>query len=119
MSVSVAEGLRKIRRRRVLMFSLFIGFAPAATLVALLTSDNVGLLVAGIVGIAYVISGQIVIYSHCPRCGEYFHQGPFPWPYERRFLGLINPDVMRRTRVIHPGTRQCLNCGVRLKERRD
>ena len=82
-------------------------------------SDPAMFLLFWIWGAVYLVSGYLVAYSRCPRCGEYFHQGPFPWPRQRRFLGVVKPSLIRRLQIVTPFTRQCLNYGLSLKPRRD
>jgi hypothetical protein len=115
-----ALALQRIRRRRLLMFGLFLGFVPAEFLVWSVTgSDGAAFALFGVWAVTYVLSGFLVIYCRCPRCGEFFHQGPFRWPHERRFLGVVKPSVVRRLSVVTPFTRHCLNCGLSLKPRQD
>ena len=113
-------GLQRIRRRRLLMFGLFLSFLPTMGLLWYLTeSDRVMFLSFWIWCAVYSASGLLVARSRCPRCGEYFHQGPYPWPHQRRFLGVIKPSLIRRLQIVTPFTRHCLNCGLGLKPRRD
>jgi len=112
-------GLTRIRRRRLVMFALFLLFVPVELLVMTAVSVRAAFLLFPVWAVAYLVSGFAVIYSRCPRCGELFHQGPFPWPYERRFLGVVQPSTVRRWPVVMPTTRRCLNCGLGLKPHAD
>jgi hypothetical protein len=78
--------LQRIRRRRYLMLGLFLGFAPAALLIWSVTgSDGAALLISCVWGVAYLLSVFAVTYSRCPRCGEFFHQGPSHGPTQGAF----------------------------------
>ena len=103
------------------MFGLFLAFLPAMLLVWYVTGSDSAVFVLFLFWApVYVISGVFVLYSRCPRCGQRFHEGPFPWAIpDRRYLGMIKPSVVRRLRVITPFTRRCLNCGFSLKRNRN
>jgi len=95
----IQEALRQIRRRRLVMWAVFLGYLPiAGGLAALLRwitgRDWVVIAVAALWMFWYAVRIFMVNESRCPRCGERFH---------------------RRGLWFHPLARSCLHCELPIR----
>jgi hypothetical protein len=90
----LAEGLRRIRRKRWFLWSVFLTYLPAIWVSLKLTgSDRKTAIVFGVWVVLAAVAGGLVAFARCPRCGNYFHM-----------KGLV-PVWVRR----------CLHCELHLK----
>jgi hypothetical protein len=93
------EQLRKIKKRKRVMWFLFVSF-PFVTLAfaKVSGSEKYTTIFAIVWGLLFICAGSVVHLSKCPKCGEQFHsKSKFP-------LGGHNPF-----------TRKCLNCGLDIR----
>lgn len=73
-SSNVAQGLRQLRRRRTVYFSILLAFLPSCALLSLLSFRYPFVLLAGVV-VLFALAAwayRTLNRSKCPRCGEFF-----------------------------------------------
>jgi hypothetical protein len=92
------EQLRKIKKRRMVLWFIFFSFPIVTLIFAQVTGSEKYTTICAIVwGILFIYSGSAVHLSRCPKCGEQFHS-------KSKFLfGGHNPF-----------TKKCMNCGLEL-----
>lgn len=84
---AVEQGLRKIRRRRWLLWSIFLTYLPAIWLSLRITgSDRKTAVVFGVWVLLAAVAGGLVAFARCPRCGNYFHMKGLVPVWVRRCL---------------------------------
>ncbi len=91
---SIPAGLTKIRRKRWFLWLVFLTYIPAIWLT--LTWTQSSLFTGAVFGLWLVlaaISGTLVAFTRCPRCGNYYHA-----------KGLLPVWV-----------RKCLHCGLSIR----
>jgi hypothetical protein len=93
------DGLRRIRRLRFWLWVLVLGSVPAVWIVTAATHSYlaVALLMLALL-IAVVRCAIRSAFTHCPRCGGYFHSAAGPKP---SLASLI--------------VRKCSHCGLPLR----
>lgn len=91
------EGLRKIRRRRLWFWIELAIYLPLLVLATYFTRSRliIGMFIA-LSALALVRFAAGAAFSHCPRCGQYFHSTTST----PTFWNLL--------------TRHCLHCGLPL-----
>ena len=68
------EGLRKIRRLRFWVWALILAFVPLMWLITRVTHSRWLIMLIMILWVAGVVHcAARAAFSHCPRCGNYFH----------------------------------------------
>jgi hypothetical protein len=73
-NIDIEQELKKIRRKRWQLWSVFISYLPAIGAALSFSADNTGpILVATLWVIAAGIAGVRVSMSRCPQCGNLFH----------------------------------------------
>lgn len=103
----INAGLAEIRKRRLLMWILMLGYLPGMALLswvfAQIFTEAAGITVPlvwlAVLSVSIVRAGR----AKCPQCGGLFHARTI------RRLGISRP-LWR-----NPLTQQCLNCGLRLR----
>jgi hypothetical protein len=92
---SLKAGLGEIRRRRRLLWVVFLTCMPGVALMATFFGHSVFLWTAFGWMLAFAISAQYAFGCGCPRCGGQFASRPGRWH--------------------NPWTQRCLHCGLRLR----
>ncbi|MBN2645712.1 MAG: hypothetical protein JXR59_09600 [Desulfuromonadaceae bacterium] len=70
---NMEEQLAVIRRKRLILWSVFISYLPAVTVALIMGGDKGATVVAVLWLIAAGAAGVGVSFSRCPRCGQFFH----------------------------------------------
>jgi hypothetical protein len=83
----IGAGLRKVRKRRWLLWGVLLVYVPAIWLSLTLThSDRITAVVFGVWLVALIVAVLFVSTALCPRCGNYFHVYGMTPLYLRRCL---------------------------------
>ena len=92
------EGLRKIRRARSWLLTLLAVYIPLLLIATRLARPRLTITALSIIWtIALGRSATRIAFSHCPRCGQYFHS-PGDAPSFRSLL-----------------IRSCMHCGLPIR----
>ena len=88
-NIKIEEGLRRIRRRRLLTWVSILGFLLYMPIILILFSESVQtqIIFIFVYAIIAIANGSHYFYLKCPRCGNVFSRdGFFIWPYKRSCL---------------------------------
>jgi hypothetical protein len=93
------DGLRRIRRFRFWLWVFLLSYVPAIWIVAATTHSYLAVVPLMLALLIAVVRCAVrTAFSHCPRCGGYFHSAAGPGP---SFASLL--------------TRKCTQCGLPLR----
>lgn len=96
----IEKGLRKIRRTKLILISLFIGFVPFAILFSFVAEAlrvNPMVFIGAYFAFVMILGSYVGLTCNCPRCNELYY-----W----RKSGIGYRNIF---------TKKCLNCGLELK----
>jgi len=68
------QGLREIRRNRRWLWAFILSYVPLFWIGTRLTRSDLAItlvMIAWLIALVHTIA--LVAFSHCPRCGNYFH----------------------------------------------
>lgn len=73
-SYKIGLGLRRIRRRRSLLWGVMLVYLPEMWITLQITKSRTPLLVVYCVWFVLLWNSAVLVaFARCPRCGNYFH----------------------------------------------